>query len=320
MMVKNPAFTAVALTILALGIGANSALFSVVNSVLLKPLPYAEAGRLTQIGRELTMGRSNAVSISQFLFWRDNNRSYSAMATYDGRGGGTNLVEGDRPERIASIRISPGFFDVLGVSPQLGRGFLAEDGEEGAAKVAVISDGLWRRRFGADSSILGRTLRLSGTSYTVVGVMARGFDFTNHADIWTPLTLAFQPQDRSAVFYVVARLNDGVSLEAAQSDMISVGERLRGEYPDIMREGERVFVQPYLDQVASGSSFNPTSIRWSAASGRRFSSSPARSLSCSSSPAPTRPTSFSPAPPGAGGRSPCVPRSAPVASGSSDNC
>ncbi len=146
MMLRNRGFTAVALTVLALGIGANSALFSVLNAVLLKPLPYLEADRLMQLGRELPMGRSNAVSISQFLYWQEHSRSFGAMATYEGRGGGLNLVEGDRPERVASLGVSANFFSVLGVAPQVGRDFNVGDGNEGAANLARISERLWHQR------------------------------------------------------------------------------------------------------------------------------------------------------------------------------
>ncbi len=249
MMVKNRGFTVVALTVLALGIGANSALFSVLNTVLLKPLPYVEADRLLQLGRQLPFGRSNAVSVPQFLYWRDHGRSFSRMATYEGRGGGLNLVAGDRPERVASLGVSANFFDVLGISPQVGRSFSAEDGEPGAPEVAIISDGLWRRRFGADPSIVGRSIRLSGSQRTVVGVMARGFDFINHADVWTPLTLVFDLESPSSVYYVVARLEGGATLAGARTEMEAVGEALRSDYPDLMREGEGVFVRPYLDQL-----------------------------------------------------------------------
>jgi len=248
-MGKNPGFSAVALIVLALGIGANSALFSVVNSVLLEPLPYPEPDRLMQIGRELPMGRSSAVSITQFVFYRDNSHTFENMATHDGQGAGINLVEGDRPESIPSIRVSSEFFGVLGANPQIGRDFAPADCEPGAEKVAIIGDGLWRRRFGADPSIIGRALRLSGKSYTVVGVMARGFDFKTHAEIWTPLTLVADAADRSAVYYIVARAKPGVTVATAQSDMDAVVGQFRSVYPDLLDEQERPFVGTLLDQV-----------------------------------------------------------------------
>ena len=249
MMGKNRGFTAVALTVLALGIGANSALFSVLDAVLLKPLPYHEPDRLVQLGRQLPMGRSDAVSINQFLYWRDHQHSFSAMATYEGRGGGLNLVAGDRPERVASLGVSTSFFSVLGVPPQLGRDFLAEDGAEGAPKVAMISDGLWRRRFGASPEVVGRTLRLSGGEHTVIGVAARGFDFINRADVWTPLTLRFDLESSAAVYYTVVRLRPEVTLDSARTEMQAIAEALRDDYPTVMLDGEEVFARPYLDQV-----------------------------------------------------------------------
>ncbi len=249
MMAKNLGFTVVALFVLAMGIGSNSALFSVVNSVLLEPLPYRESDRLVQIGREYTIGRSDALSISQFLYWSENNSVFDGIGLYDGRGGGTNLVEGDRPERIASIRVSPSFFSVLSASPQLGRSFNESDSIEGAEKVAIVSDNLWRRRFDADPTIIGRVLRLSGNNRTVVGVMPAGFDFNTHADIWMPLTLTFDSKDRGAVYYSIARLKGDITFEAAQADMGRVAKQLSEEHPDIMAAGEKAFVLPYLEQV-----------------------------------------------------------------------
>ncbi|MCP3963393.1 MAG: ABC transporter permease, partial [bacterium] len=210
---------------------------------------YLEPDRLVQLGRQLPMGRSNAVSINQFLYWRDHQRSFSGMATYEGRGGGVNLVEGDRPERVGSLGVSTSFFSVLGVPPQLGRDFTAEDGAEGAPRVAMISDGLWRKRFGSSREVVGRTIRLSGEEHTVIGVMARGFDFINRADVWTPLTLRFDLESSPAVYYTVVRLRPEVSLDVARTDMQAIGEALRGEYPTMMRDGEEVFARPYLDQV-----------------------------------------------------------------------
>ncbi len=245
----SPGFTAIILLVLALGIGGNSAIFSVVNAVLLQPLDYPDSGQLAQIGRQLPAGFSNAQTILQFAYFRDRNHSFSGMATYDGRGGGMNLSEGGEPERIPSIRVSSEFFEVLQSPPQLGRDFTSADGLPGAEKVAIISDGLWQRRFGGDRRVVGRSLRLSGQSYTVVGVMRRGFRFVNPADVWTPLTVVADPNDRSAVFYIVARLKPGVTVAAAQSDMDGVAEGFRREYPDVMQARERAIVRPFSEQV-----------------------------------------------------------------------
>jgi len=180
-LIRDPGFACVALIVIALGIGANSALFSVVNSVILRPLPYGEPERLVQLGRQFPRGSSDATSIQHFAYWRDNSLSFDDMATYEGRGGGLNLVAEGRPEHLPSLRVSTNFFDVLRVLPQHGRNFLPEDSVEGSEKVAIISDGLWRRRFGADPSVIGKILRVSGEHRTVVGVMSRGFDFINQS-------------------------------------------------------------------------------------------------------------------------------------------
>jgi len=246
-MIRNPGFTIVALVVIAVGIGANSALFSVVNSVILRPLPYGEPDRLAQVGREFPIGRSDANTMTQYCYWRDHAGAFDGLATYEGRGGGLNLVSGGEPEHVPSLRVSTNFFDVLRVVPQRGRTFVAEDGHEGSEKVAILSDEIWRRRFGADPSVVGSVIRFRGEHRTVVGVMARGFDFINHADVWTPL--ATDPEDRASVYYIVGRLRDKVSFEAAQLELNRVTDAFRQDYPDVMAEGETTYLRPYLEQV-----------------------------------------------------------------------
>ena len=141
-LLRSPGFAGMAIVVIALGIGANCALFSVINAVLLEPLPYPEADRILQIQRTTDQGTSDAVSIPKFIYWRDNNTVFESLAAHDGQGGGINLIEGDRPERIANIRVSAEFFEVLGVAAQLGRDLDPDDELVGAKKVAVISDGL----------------------------------------------------------------------------------------------------------------------------------------------------------------------------------
>jgi len=247
MLRSNPGFTVIAVLVLALGIGANSAIFSVVNAVLLQPLAYPDSERLAQVGRRLPMGFSSALSPAQFLFYKDHNDSFVNMATYDGQGGGMNLTGGEMPERLPSRRISAEFFRVLQVQPHLGRDFLPEDGKKGAEKVAVITYGLWQRRFGGDPEIIGRPIRLSGDSYTVIGVVDHAFHPAIAADVWTPLIL--DPNDRSAVYYIVARMKPGVTLESAQADMDGVIEEFRRERPDFLLPSEAPVVRPFFDQI-----------------------------------------------------------------------
>jgi predicted permease len=244
---SNPAFAMIALLVLALGIGASTAIFSVVNAVLIQPLAYPDSDRLAQVGRQLPLGFSSALSPAQFLFYRDHNESFTGMATYDGRGGGMNLTGGETPERLPSRRVSTGFFDVLQVQPHLGRGFLPEDGAQGAEKVAVITHGLWQRRFGGDPEIIGRPIRLSGENFTVVGIVKHSFHPAIAADVWTPLIL--DPNDRSAVFYIVARMKPGVTFQSAQADMDGVIEEFRRERPDFALPSEAPVVRPFFNQI-----------------------------------------------------------------------
>jgi len=245
----SPGFTLVVLAVIALGIGANSALFSVVNSVILRPLPYGEPEQLVQLGREFPRGRSDATTIQHVAYWRENSRSFDDVAAYEGRGGGLNLVGEGQPEHLPSLRVSTNFFQVLKVDPQHGRHFALADSHDGAEKVAMISDGLWRRRFASDPAAVGKVIRVSGEQRTVIGVMQRGFDFINNADIWTPMSIVPSPDDRASVYYVVARLKQDVLLEAAQIDIDQVAEQLRADFPETMAENERAYVNPLLNQV-----------------------------------------------------------------------
>src|SRR5882724_2021777 len=176
MLRKNPGFTAVAVLTLALGIGANTAIFSVVNGVLLKPLPLT-------------------VEASKFIFWQQHSRVFEDMAAFDIFGTGFNLASGGQPEHVTGMRVSADFFRVLAVPLPIGRGFTAEEGRPGGASLAVISNNLWKHQFGGDPSIIGRTILLNDENYAVVGVMPVGFESHPSADIWVPLRPVFNPQN-----------------------------------------------------------------------------------------------------------------------------
>src|SRR5690242_3513077 len=193
MLQKQPGFTLVAVVTLALGIGANTAIFSLVNSILLRPLPYREPDRLVhlmQSSPKLDLA-TWGVSQADFAAYRDQNRSFESVALYNS--GGTNLTGAGEPERLAVTNATADFFKVLGVNPILGRGF--DQGEDAAGRngVCVISYGLWQRRFGADPNIVGRTLSLNNTATQIVGVMPAEFKFPRvEIDLWIPL--AFDEQ------------------------------------------------------------------------------------------------------------------------------
>jgi predicted permease len=239
---RSPAFTALAILTIAIGVGANAAIFSVVNAALLRPLPYPRDGELILVsGSNRTTRQSNFdATPGNFLDWRTRNHSYSGMAGF--RQASFAWSGPDHPERIAGAIVNVNFFDVLEVQPALGRGFRAEDGERGAPRVALISDALWRDRFGARPDVLGTIARLNDEPHTIIGVMRRGVEYPDKSQVWIPPHWAvpddpLAPNDDPSAdrnhgyFSVVARLKPGISFEAAQADMDAVALALEREYP-----------------------------------------------------------------------------------------
>jgi len=248
-LMKNPGFTAVAVLALALGIGANSAIFTLINSVLLRPLPYPESDRLMVVMRRSRQGASPSVSIPKFDYWKKNNRVFEKVTVNDIAGAGYSLTgEGD-PERVRGIRVSAEFFQVLGVSPAMGRGFLPEEDRPEGGRVVVISHGLWQRRFGGDRALIGKALTLGGESYTVVGVMPPRFQFPIESDLWTPLRPVVKSTDLANYLLCVARLKPGVRPEQAQSDMDRLALQLRQENPRLMFDGEGVRLTSFHEML-----------------------------------------------------------------------
>jgi putative ABC transport system permease protein len=241
---KNPAFTWVAVIALALGIGANTAIFSVVNAVLLRPLPFERSDRLVMVWeKRLQLGRiRNTVSPPDFSDWRAQNQVFEDMAAYIGQG--FNLGSTAEPERIQGASVSPSLFSVLRAKPRLGRTFEPEEDKPGSNSVAIISNALWQRSFASDPDIVSKTIKLNDKPYTVVGVMPADFVFPNRrSEIWAPLTLS--PEDAANRgghnLTVVARLKDGVTLQRAQSDMNTIAGQLEQQYQVNTGHGVNVF-------------------------------------------------------------------------------
>ena len=232
-LVRNPATTLLAVLTLALGIGANSAIFSVVNRVLLDPLPYPQPDELVMLvesAPKLGFPRFT-VSPPNFDDFRRQSRSFEHLAAY--RYERLNLTGRDQPEVILGARVSPELFRLLRVDPAPGRGFRQEEGRPGQARAAVLSHGLWQRMFGADPQIVGRPLTLNGESHTVVGVAPRGFELPQRTEIWVPMALDLANENRGAHFLnVIGRLKQGVSLEQAETEMIGIASRLARQYPE----------------------------------------------------------------------------------------
>ena len=246
---RTPAFTAAAVVTLALGIGANTAVFSLVNGVLLNPLPYPEPDRLVALYSRTADEPRASSSYPNFLDWVRGQRSFSDLAAF--RADDLNLIGLGQPERVPAELVSASFFRLLGVQPILGRTFLATDDQLGAAPVVLISESFWQRKFGASPAALGRTLTLSGTSYVIVGVIPATFQYSarsfHRSDVYVPIGLwnvpGFRDRKVSMGMDVVARLKPGVALERANGDMQAVARGLADQYPDV-NKGTSVTLVP----------------------------------------------------------------------------
>lgn len=233
---RSPGFTVVAVLALALGIGATTAIFSVVDAVILKPLPYRDPGQLVQLWMRFTgigiPNDQNAVSAPEFQDLQHND-SFSHIAAIDDAS--CNIHIGSMPERIEAGVVSPSLFPLLGVQAQLGRVFLPEEGRPAHERVVLLSDGLWRRRFGADRGVLGRSLVMNGQSNQIVGVLPPGFDMPHGAEVWTPLVFSaadLSPDNRgSHGLEAIARIKPGLTLAQARADMAAVSRRIIEQNP-----------------------------------------------------------------------------------------
>ncbi|MEA2691275.1 MAG: putative transport system permease protein [Acidobacteriota bacterium] len=249
-LAKTPGFTVIAVLTLALAIGANTAIWSVVHGLLLKPLPFPRPDRLVQVMRGSPQGTSVDVAIPRFLYWRDHAQVFDHLATFDNLGSGFNLAGSGLPERIVGSRVSRDFLTVLGVRPVLGRDFLPEEDRPGARRVALLSHGLWTRRFGADPQVLGRPLRMNGEGYTVVGVMPAGFRFPAKAELWTPLQLDLGSREKANYLEIAGRLRDGIGLAQARAAMKTVDRQFASSFPGMLYDPrESVVVQPLQERL-----------------------------------------------------------------------
>jgi predicted permease len=226
---KNPGFAAVAITILALGIGINAAVFTVTNAVLFRGFPHVDPNN-----RILYIGTNRGVSYPDFEDWSAQAKSFQGMAVV--ANGGLRFILGDQsgiPETCDGTQLSANSFQVLGQKPILGRDFAASDETPGAPAVAILTYGFWQRRYAKDSSIVGKTIRLNGGPTTVIGVMPPGFDFPHHrVDLWAPIP-AHDPQKRETrvLWFAFGRIADGVTIRSAQAEMDTIGRRLESAYP-----------------------------------------------------------------------------------------
>jgi len=239
---KQPGFSAVVVLTLAIGIGANSTIFSFANGVLLRPLPYSEPERLVLLDETAPLRgvQSMGVSFPNFLDWRAQNKVFEDVAAYSP--GTYTLVGGGEPEQARGARVSGGLFEILGVAPVLGRTISAEEDGPGSETVVILGHGLWQRRFGSEPGVVGSTISINNRPHTVIGVMPPGFKFPEVADLWLPLALDTQRWTRNDHgLGAVARLKPGVSLEQAGSEMAALARRIEEQNP-VTNEGLSVSV------------------------------------------------------------------------------
>jgi putative ABC transport system permease protein len=266
MLLRRPGFTLIAVITLSLGIGANSAIFSVVNSVLLREAPYRDPRQLVIVWSDRPQLQARAgmsespVSAADFTDWRDQNQSFEQMAAFHSQS--FSITGGDDPEILTGVRASASLFTILGIEARHGRVYLPEEDQPGVNRVVVLSDRLWQRRFGSDPAIIGRTISLNDANYTVVGVtppdfqfpprasLPAGFGFPHEVDLYTPLALTPDQRNNRGRHYlaVIARLKPKTIIEQARAEMVNIAGRLEQQYPE-MNRNKSVRLVPFHQQV-----------------------------------------------------------------------
>ncbi len=250
-LLKNPAFTLIAVFALALGIGANTAIFTVVDRVLLRPLPYNNADRLVNIVRKYKTGSSNALSIPKFVSIRQAE-CLAAVAVYDFMGPGMNLSGSGAPEQVRGIHVSEAYFRMFGVAPAMGRTFSPEEDRPGGPRAVVLSNGLWKRRFGGDSGIVGRVIRLNSEPFTVIGVMGPGFAGEPETDLFLAEQANLNSVNQGHFLFLGARLKPGVGIKQANAQLRVVADRFRQLYPGVISPDETFAAQPMGAMMTGG--------------------------------------------------------------------
>src|SRR5690349_1837610 len=252
---NSPSFTVIAVLALALGIGANAAMFTIVNAVVLRPLPYKDSGRLVYLMEAFKRSPGMSFSYPEFQDYHDQNHVFDSMAAIQGEG--FILSGGSTPQHLNGRNITSEFFGTLGVKPLLGRDFVASDDQAQSAPTAIIGYGLWQRRFGGDAQIVGKTVTMNDRDYTIIGVLPQGFTYRDQEyDVFVPLGLHAGEEDahrRSSHsgIYCVARLKSGITLKQAQADLDAIAAVLEQQYPQ-PNKNISVAAQLLQDRVVGG--------------------------------------------------------------------
>jgi putative ABC transport system permease protein len=242
-LIKSPGFSIVAILALALGIGANTAIFSVIDRVLLRPLPFPDSEHIMRLQRHFPNGDGPSVSIPKFMAWR-KSRAFQSMAAYDFGSVGLNLGAGDRRDPVNAVHVTAGFFDVFGVQPILGRTFTPQEDLPNAGKFAVLTYNLWKNRLGADREIAGKTILLNREPYTVSGVLPEWYQPDPPTDLYLPQQFDPGSNNQGHIYYVAGRLAPGASINSAQAELKVISDQFRATDPIFMDKTETVGVMP----------------------------------------------------------------------------
>jgi len=249
-LLRRPGFTAITVATLALGIGANSAIFSVVNALLVTPLAFPDLDRIVAVWEKAPSHgyEHNEVAMANYLDWRATNQTFEQMGFY--RWWSTNLTGNEQPERVQGFLVSANFLDVLGMRPLMGRGFLPDEDQPGKDAVAILTYGLWQRRFAGDTNITNRTITVNGVARRVIGVMPRDFNYPRGAEVLAPLAITPElvSNRQSHSYLIVGRLKRGASLKGAQADLETIATRLEKQYPET-NTGWGVVIYPIVEDT-----------------------------------------------------------------------
>ena len=252
-LIKNPAFSAVAILTLALGIGANTAIFSIINTVLLQPLPYPDADRIMVLNESSGPGQDYSVALPDYFDWRNENTVFEHLAATHKESRNLSGIPGREPERVSCASVTRNFFNIIGLPPELGRTFSEDEDKVGAPPVVVISDRLWQRAFNRDRGVIGRSINLHDQNFTIIGVMPPQMTSPQDSDAWFSLTRrsnnpAWMDRSHHPMIFVWGKLKAGVTADQARTEMKGIAARLEKTYPDT-NGGETAVVTPLLDNL-----------------------------------------------------------------------
>src|SRR5438046_4352207 len=253
MLRKQPSFSVIAILTLALGIGANTAIFSIVNAVLLRPLPYPDADRIMVLNESSGPGQDYSFALPDYFDWRNENTAFEHLAATHKESRHCSGSAGRDPERVSCGSVTRNFFNIIGLPPELGRTFSQDEDKVGAPPVAVISDRVWRRVFNADPGVLGRSITLHDQNYTVTGVMPPQMTSPQDTDVWLSMMRrsnnpAWMDRSHHPMIYVWVKLKPGVTVDQARTEMKGIAARLEKTYPDT-NGGETAVVTPLPDNL-----------------------------------------------------------------------